>query len=109
MVRPAEKKEMRIIAKERVKILFDNAEEMFRRDSKLSDRYVALARKIAMKANMRMPRELKRRFCKHCNSYLKPGVNCRIRTNEGKVVYYCLNCKKFMRYPYLKEKKERRL
>ena len=38
MVRPAEKKEMRIIAKERVKILFDNAEEMFRRDSKLSDR-----------------------------------------------------------------------
>lgn len=109
MVRPAEKKEMRIIAKERVKILFDNAEKMFKKDPKLSDRYVALARKIAMKANMRMPRELKRRFCKHCNCYLQPGVNCRVRTRAGKVVYYCLNCKRFMRYPYLKEKKERRL
>lgn len=109
MVRPAEKKEMKIIARERVKILFDNAEEMFKKNPQLSDRYVTLARKIAMKANMRMPRELKRRFCKHCNGYLKPGVNCRVRTKESKVVYYCLNCKKFMRYPYLKEKKERRL
>ena len=109
MVRPAEKKEMRIIAKERIKVLFDNADEMFGKDSKLSDRYVALARKIAMKANMRIPRELKRSFCKHCNCYLRHGVNCRVRTNEGKVVYYCLNCEKFMRYPYLKEKKERKL
>ena len=93
------------IAKERIDILFENAKKEFSKDPELSNRYVALARKIAMKYRTRIPRELKRRFCKHCYVYLVPSKNCRIRTREGKVVYYCLNCKKYMRFPYLKEKK----
>lgn len=105
MVRPYQKRKQKEIAKERIKILFEKADEVFKKNKALSNRYVTLARKIAMKSNLRMPRDLKRKFCKHCYKFLKPGVNCRVRTKEGKVVYYCLNCKKFMRFPYLKEKK----
>jgi ribonuclease P protein subunit RPR2 len=77
---------------------------MFNEDPALSDRYVHLARKISTRYKVRIPRELKRRFCKHCFSFLVPGKNCRVRTHEGKVVYYCLKCKKFMRFPYSKRK-----
>ena len=69
----------------------------------LSNRYVTLARKISMKFKVRIPTELKRRFCKHCYKYLMPGKTVRIRTHKGKVVYNCLNCKKFMRFMTTKQ------
>jgi ribonuclease P protein subunit RPR2 len=88
------------IAKERIQELFRQAEEVFDEDPKLADRYVELARKISMKIKVRIPSSLKRKFCKHCYCFLKPGKNCRVRTHEGKVVYYCQKCKKYMRFPY---------
>ncbi len=102
-----EKKAQKNIAKERIHVLFDQAKESFSKDSNLSDRYVKIARDIAMRCKVRVPPELKKRFCKHCYSYLVPGINCRIRTKEGKVVYYCSKCRKFMRFPFLKEKKHK--
>ncbi len=103
--KPRKQKELVL---ERIKILFKEAKTAFKKDPKLSNRYVKLARELAMKYKVRMPRELKRRFCKHCYSYLVPSINVRIRTRNGKVVYYCLNCKKYMRFPYLKEKKAKK-
>ncbi len=88
------------IAKERIKELFNQSELAFDEDPKLSNRYVELARKISMRLKIRIPKELKRRFCKHCYCYLVPGKNCRVRTHEGKVVYYCQKCRKYMRFPY---------
>jgi len=96
--------EHRRIARERIKVLFKQAKEIFKEDSKLADRYVELSRKIAMKYKVRIRPELKRRFCKHCYKYLMPGVNCRVRMQTGKVVYYCSSCKKFMRFPHLEKK-----
>ncbi|MDP6642022.1 MAG: ribonuclease P protein component 4 [Candidatus Nanoarchaeia archaeon] len=88
----------KVIAKERINSLFEQADKTFKKNPKLSDRYITLARKIAMKSRVRIPRELKRKFCKHCYHYLKSGVNLRIRTKDKKVVYYCLDCKKYMRF-----------
>lgn len=92
-------KQMKAIAKDRINYLFEQANKAFNKNPGLANRYVTLARKLAMKYKVRIPKELKRKFCKHCYKYLMPGKNCRIRTKEGKVVYYCLNCKKFMRFP----------
>jgi len=103
--KPMKSKEEQDIALERIKVLFAEAEKAA--DLELANDYVAMARKIAMKYNVKIPPALKRKFCKHCNSYLKPGVNLRVRTNKGKVVYYCMNCKKYMRFPYIKEKKKK--
>lgn len=86
------------LALKRIKKLFIQAEIEYHNDHKLSDRYVDLARKISMKYKVRIPPELKRRFCKHCNSFLVPGKNLRIRIGKSRVIYYCLVCKKFMRF-----------
>ena len=87
------------IAQERVKILFQQAQEVFAKDKALANRYVQLARKIGMKVKLRLPREFKRRYCKFCYSYLQPGVNSRSRIRNGKVIISCFECKKFMRIP----------
>jgi ribonuclease P protein subunit RPR2 len=87
------------IALQRIKILFQQAEEVFPKNKDRANRYISLARKMAMKVHAQIPRELKRRICKHCYSFLKPGTNARIRTREGKVVIYCMECKKFTRIP----------
>ncbi len=94
------KSEEKEIALERIKILFEEA----RRSEKYADRYVELARKIAMKLKVKMPSELKRRFCRHCNSYLRPGKNSRIRASRGKLISYCFKCKKYSRFVYHKNR-----
>ena len=87
------------IALERINILFDQAKQVFKKSPSLANRYVTLARKISMKAKVKIPKDLKKKFCKYCNKYLVPGTNCRVRTFNKKLIYYCLNCKKYMRFP----------
>ena len=84
------------IAKERIQRLFELAEEA--KTPELAKRYVFLARRISMKLKVKIPRELKRRYCKHCLAYLIPGRNLRVRMQTGKVVYTCLSCNKHMRF-----------
>jgi ribonuclease P protein subunit RPR2 len=93
------------IAKERILILFNQAEGVFSKNKSLANRYVTLARKIAMKVRIRMPLELKRKFCKHCYKFLQPGANSRIRTKDGKVIISCFECKKFTRIQIKKKLK----
>jgi len=88
------------IAKESINHLFTEAEKVFSEDKSLANRYVEIARKIGMKYKVRIPSNLQRKFCKHCYKFLVPGKNLRVRTQKSKVVYYCLECKKFMRFPY---------
>jgi ribonuclease P protein subunit RPR2 len=85
-------------ALKKIKILFSEAELQFNKNSSLSNRYINLARKLSMKFKTRIPRELKRKFCKHCYHYLVPNKNCRVRIHKSRVIYYCLDCKKFMRF-----------
>ncbi len=97
MGKPAiSKKQQKEIAKERITTLFDKANKVFPENKALANRYVTLARKIAMKVRVRMPQELKRKFCKHCYKFLK---NSRTRIQNGKVIISCLECKKFTRIP----------
>lgn len=100
----------REIASERIAILFDEAELAFPKRKDLADRYVELARTIAMKYKVRMPKEFKLRFCKHCYKYLRPGVNSRVRIDPDgqRVVVTCLECEKQQRYPYSREKRAKR-
>ena len=96
---PKDKEKQKKIAKERVDVLFGQAEQIFTKNPVRANRYVDLARKIAMKVNIRMPKRLKRQFCKHCFSFLKSGVNSTTRIRDGKVVIYCRECKKYTRIP----------
>ncbi len=95
------KKVQKEIAKRRIGKLFLLAEESALKGKiNLANRYVEIARKIKMKYLVPMPIEYKRRYCKHCYSYLLPDVSCRIRISKGKVVIYCNKCKKLTRIPF---------
>lgn len=61
--------------------------------------YVALARRIAERNRLGLPRSFKRMSCDRCNRYLRPGRNARIRLQDGHVVYTC-ECGEQHRYPY---------
>jgi len=88
------------IAREMVEALFRQAKAAFKVNPELSHDLVRKARNMAMKHKIRLSSSLKRRFCSHCYRFLMPSVNCRVRAQRGKVIYYCLSCKKFTRLPY---------
>jgi ribonuclease P protein subunit RPR2 len=99
-------KEMIQLAKERIERLFKLAElEALDHNFERADRYVKLARKIGMRYNVRCPKKYKRRFCKHCLSYILPDVNSRVRIRNGKIVIYCNVCSKYTRLPINKKVK----
>jgi len=82
-------------ARDRIQELFEQAAVRPR----LAKRYVALARKISARHRVRIPVELRRRFCKECNAFLVPGKNCTIRTRDQRVVIRCLECNGIKRIP----------
>ena len=86
------------IGRKRVVSLLASAQGAGRLDR--ANRYVYLARKIGMRLQLRLARSMKRRFCKHCYTFLIPGVNMRVRVRRGKVVIRCAACKKFTRIPF---------
>jgi ribonuclease P protein subunit RPR2 len=92
------------IALERIKLLFSQAEKA--KTYKLADRYVYLARKIAMRYNLSLPKTLRRCFCHYCYIYFKPK-RVKVRTNPRTkaVEYNCLSCKEVTRYGYRSENK----
>lgn len=98
------------IARERIDILFDRAEKEFSRNPELSHRWIRMAKKIATRYNIRIPKELKRRSCRKCSRFLVPGENCRIRTSpkQQAVIVKCLGCGNVMRFPYRREKTARK-
>lgn len=94
------------LAKERIDILFYLAEKEAE-DHKIqrSSRYVELARKIGMRYNVRIPRMYRRKFCKHCHTYLYPSTNSRVRIRSRNIVIYCESCGGYMRMPLVRNKR----
>jgi ribonuclease P protein subunit RPR2 len=90
------------IASDRIRKLFEQAELSFKEHPELSKRYVVLARKLSTRYKVRFTVGQKKLFCKKCNSYLKNGINSRIRLEHGKIVQTCLECKEVRRIVYKK-------
>jgi len=100
----------RSIARQRVQTLFGLAEVTLDKDPVLAQRYVKIARRIAMAAKIRLPTQYRRQICRNCKSFILPGVNCRVRVKqlrEPHVVITCLNCGKQMRIPLSKREGKR--
>lgn len=88
----------KMVAKERIRVLFGQARLAFHGHPELSNRYVALARRIAMRQRVRIDHEFRRQYCHHCYAFLVPGQNMRVRVHRGNVVVTCGICNKKMRY-----------
>lgn len=62
--------------------------------------YVRLARRIAERNRLRLPRRFRRFTCDRCDTYLVPGRNARVRLQEGSHVVVRCDCGEIHRYPY---------
>lgn len=108
MRKPSKKPEwQKTVAKERMGILFSLAERGFPSHPARAHRYVDLATRIGKRYNIKLKKEWRRKFCKHCLHYLVLGSNARVRTRPSQqaVVVECVDCGKVMRFPYRREKK----
>ena len=94
------KKQQQDVAKSRMNELFSQADKVFKKSVELANRYVELARKISLKYKVPFTKEQKMQFCKKCNSFLKTGVNSKIRVSQGKVIIHCKNCKNMRKFIY---------
>ena len=94
-------KEMVEIAKERTKILLSRAENEAIKNKNIdrANRYVLLAKKIAMRYNIRINKYYRYKLCRVCNTYLGSSTTSRIRFQAHKIIIYCKNCGNIMRIP----------
>lgn len=51
---------------------------------------------------IRIPLDEKRKLCKKCNTYLKPGVTSSTRVREGRVIITCKECGSVKRLQFRK-------
>ena len=90
------------IALQRIDKLIRYASDTVKTNVELSRKYVLLARKIAMRVRIHLPKKYKRMFCKKCNTILIPGFNARVRVRQNRfsrVTVTCLTCGNIIRYP----------
>lgn len=106
MTRRISKKQQQHIAKQRIDSLFTFAQQQIKQDNlAYAKNAIRIARKIAMKTNLPLPKKYKINICKHCHQYLYPGITSRVRNHNGKRTITCLHCHKYNRYPYKPKKK----
>ncbi|MDH7564454.1 MAG: ribonuclease P protein component 4 [Candidatus Bathyarchaeota archaeon] len=94
------------IAMRRIHTLLNLAKETKNTDPTQAQRYAAIARKVAMAAKIRLPKEHRLLICKHCKNLILPGQNCRVRIRQRRephVTITCLNCGKQTRIPLKKK------
>ena len=88
------------VAAERIERLTDLAKAAATAgDEERARRYVRLARRIAERNRLSLPKRFTRFTCDACDRYQIPGRNARYRTQDGHVVVTC-NCGSQARYPY---------
>jgi ribonuclease P protein subunit RPR2 len=90
------------ITLQRIHTLFSLAKEVIHENPELAQRYIQIARKIAMRTRMRLPKEYRSLVCRKCKRFILPGVNCRIRIQQRRephMVITCLHCDGHSRIP----------
>lgn len=88
------------LARERIARLQDLASAAAREgDDDLAREYVRLARRVAERHRLQLPRRFRRFTCDRCDRYLVAGRNARSRLQDGHVVVTC-DCGEQARYPY---------
>ncbi|MGD2201430.1 MAG: ribonuclease P [Candidatus Bathyarchaeota archaeon] len=93
-------------AKERINILFRQAQKIHTQNPQLAQRYTDLARQIAMRTRTRLPPEHRHKICTRCKAYLIPGTTSRTRIRQRRephITTTCLRCGHIHRRP-LKER-----
>jgi ribonuclease P protein subunit RPR2 len=86
--------------------LMEQADEAIKEDIDIAQKLAKQARRLQMRTRVKFPSKWKKRFCKHCKSFLYPGKNCRVRLSSSNKVLaiLCFNCNQYTRIPYYSRK-----
>jgi ribonuclease P protein subunit RPR2 len=76
------------LARERCERLFQLAKSIYAEDKELAKRYVSLARKIAMRHRIHLPKE----FCRKCLAIRIEGKTVKTRLAKGMIEKTCAEC-----------------
>ncbi|MCD6348480.1 MAG: ribonuclease P [Candidatus Korarchaeota archaeon] len=107
-----DKRRERDLARQRIVRLLRMADYIYPQEPELAMKYGELARRLALRTRVEIPKEWKWRYCRRCESFLYPGINAEIRVREKRfphLVIRCEICGSIGRMPYIKEKKLRRV
>jgi RNase P subunit RPR2 len=85
-------------ARKKVTELLSLAEILAKNDPETAKEVAELAFITSRKLRVRIPRKVKRRFCRRCHVPLIPGVTMRIRIKRKTLVVTCLTCGWIRRY-----------
>ena len=85
------KKDFRVFRNEKI---ISDIEAIF--ENHPSQKEILQARKRAMRVNLKLPLEIRRKFCHKCNALLRG----RIRLKKGKKIILCSACGKITRIPF---------
>jgi ribonuclease P protein subunit RPR2 len=96
-----EYRRMVTVPEERIERLASLARDATReREFDRGREYVRLARRLAERNRCGLPRRFDRFTCDRCDAALVPGVNARVRLQEGSHVVIRCDCGGTDRYPY---------
>ena len=96
------RKETRRLAQERIEILWKQAIAYAEESPEVARQRVVLLQRVAQRARMRLPSQIRRRICTACGNVLVPGRNARVRLRNNRsrhVTVTCLDCGAMKRYP----------
>lgn len=89
------------IARERIAILFDEANDALDDDEyERSRRYLSRASEIATHHAVSFTRNQRMRFCDECSVLLQPGKTARVRLSGKNIVITCHECGTVSRFGY---------
>jgi len=88
------------IARERIDLLFEEAQDRVEHRPALSERYMEIARSIATTYTVTFTREQREQYCRECGAYLSPGVTATVRVDDGEKRVVCDDCGSVTRFPY---------
>ncbi len=80
---------------EKIKNLFSRAKKT--KDPVLARKYVILARNLAKRNNIRIPKQYRKIFCHKCNALFRTDT-MKKRIRNKKISIKCLKCNSYTRY-----------
>lgn len=102
LTRESRARNVRKMARRRVLELWRLSVQVATDEPQLAREWVGGARRIAQKARMKLPDEMKRNICRRCDTVLIPGRTSRVRLHaRGRhMTVTCLNCGRMKRYRF---------
>jgi len=80
------------IAKQRIRILYNQAKQTYPTDPELSRRYTRLIKRISERTRTRLPKDVRRGICRNCDTVLIQGFNSHTRIRQRREPHVATTC-----------------